>query len=125
VHITSRPLYLWQLVQHLAEPRAQQVDVDVRLRQQVPHRAALLIEQCRHQVGRLDELVVAPDRQALGICKCLLELAGHFVHSHPKTPPRLIASIYPSGGGYSGEFKSALQIAADADVSARWNGWRR
>jgi hypothetical protein len=33
-------------------------------------------------MGGLDKLVVSPHRQALGLGKCLLELAGHFVHSH-------------------------------------------
>ena len=45
-------------------------------------RAALLIEQRRHQVRRLEHVVVAPDRQRLGIGQRLLKTRSQFVHSH-------------------------------------------
>ena len=44
-----------------------EVDVDVGLRQQVAHRAALLVQQGDHEVDRLDKLVVPADRETLGL----------------------------------------------------------
>ena len=64
------------------ELRAQQVDVDARLVEQRAHAAALLIQQREHHVRGLDVLVVAADRQRLGIGQRQLEFAGQFVHSH-------------------------------------------
>ena len=86
--VAGRALHPRQAVERLAEGRAQLVDVDVGLCQQVAHRAAFLVEQRRHQVHRLDELVIAPDRQALGVLERQLELAGQFVHSHGIRFPR-------------------------------------
>ena len=48
MHLTGGTLDLRQLVQQLAQPGAEQVDVDVRLRQKMAHRAAFLVEQRRH-----------------------------------------------------------------------------
>ena len=76
------PSTLASAVERLAELRAQQVDVDAGLVEQGPHRAALLVQQGRHHVQRLDVLVVAADRERLGIGQRLLEFAGQFVHAH-------------------------------------------
>ena len=84
MHVTRRALHRGQAVERLAERRAQLVDVDIRLRQQVTHRAALLVEQRHHQVRRFDELMVAPDRQALGVGQGHLEFAGQSIHPHGK-----------------------------------------
>ena len=46
------------------------------------HGTALLVEQGDQQVGGFDELVIAPDGQALGIRQRHLKLACHLVHSH-------------------------------------------
>jgi hypothetical protein len=43
--------------------------------QQRPHRAALLVEQRDQHMHRLDEVVVAADRQRLRVSQRLLELA--------------------------------------------------
>ena len=45
-----------------------------------------LVEQGYHYVNRFDQLVVKARRQALGIRKRQLELAGQFVHSHISSP---------------------------------------
>jgi hypothetical protein len=82
VHLARVAFDLRQAVERLAELRAQQVDVDPGLVEQRPHGAALLIQQGRHDVQRLDVLVVAADRQRLGISQRLLESAGQFVHAH-------------------------------------------
>ena len=47
--------------------------------------AALLVEQRRHQVHRLDVLIVAADRQRLGIRQSRLEFGRQLVHSHENT----------------------------------------
>jgi len=44
--------------------------------------AALLIEQRQHDVDRLDHVVVAPDRETLGIGQSLLQTRGQFIHAH-------------------------------------------
>ena len=82
VHFAGVAFDLRQAVERLAELRAQQIDVGAGLVEQGPHRAALLVEQGRHHVQRLDVLVVAADRERLGIGQRQLELAGQFVHAH-------------------------------------------
>ncbi len=74
-----------QPIDRLAELRAQQVHVDAGLRQQPAHRAALLLEQRRHQVHRLDELVIPADGQRLRVLQRLREVRGQFVHAHGNT----------------------------------------
>jgi|GEM_PF-3895594 len=48
----------------------------------MPDRTPLLIQQRRHQVDGLDELMVTPYRQTLGIGQGHLELCREFVRSH-------------------------------------------
>ncbi len=86
VHIALRALDFGQPVQGFAELRTQFVHVHIGLRQQVAHRAALLIEQRDHDVLRLDELVIAADGERLRVGQGLLEFTGQFVHTHERTP---------------------------------------
>jgi hypothetical protein len=64
----------------------------------MPHRAAVLVQQRDHEVNRLDELVIAPDRQTLGIRQRHLELAGQLVHPHANLSPLFFKVIRKSGG---------------------------
>ncbi len=82
VDLAARAFHLREVVDRLAELRAQPVDVGTRLVEQRPHRAALLVEQREHHVGGFDELVVAAERERLGVREGHLELAGQFVHAH-------------------------------------------
>ena len=82
MHLAARAFHLRQPVERLVELAAQCVDVDVALREQVARTAALLIEQRRQHVCRFDLLVVAPEREALGLAESGLELRGQLVHAH-------------------------------------------
>ncbi len=82
VHVAAGAFDLGQPVERLAELRAQQVHVDAGLVEQVPHGAALLVQQGRHHVQRLDVLMIAANSERLGISQRQLELARQFVHSH-------------------------------------------
>ena len=73
VDFARRALDGRQAVERLAELRAQHVHVHAGLGQQAAHRAALLLEQRRHQMDRLDELMVAADRERLRVGERLLE----------------------------------------------------
>ena len=73
LHVAAGALHLGQLIQGHTELRSKPVDVDVCLGEQVAHAAALLVEQCRHHMDGLDELVIAPDGQTLGIRQGHLE----------------------------------------------------
>ena len=63
VYLASGALDCRQPVHRVAELRPQQVDVDAGFGQQSAHAAALLVEQRHHDMSRLDELVILPDRQ--------------------------------------------------------------
>ena len=82
MHLAGRTLDLGLLVERLAETRTQQVDVGAGLRQQMPDGTSLLIEQGRHQMNRLDNLVATANRQRLGVAECELKFAGQFVLAH-------------------------------------------
>ena len=82
LHVAAMALDLRQAVDDVGEQRAQPVDVDPRLDQQRPHAAALGVEHGQQQVRRLDELVVAADRQRLGVGQRRLKSAGEFVLAH-------------------------------------------
>ena len=75
-------LDLGQLLQGLAKLAAQSADIDAGLHQQRPRRATLLVQQGHQHVHRLDQIVVTPHRQRLGIGQCLLEARSQFVHAH-------------------------------------------
>jgi hypothetical protein len=80
--VAAGALHCGQSVEQIAEGGAQTIDVDVRTGQQVPHRAALLVQQGNHQVDGLDKLVIPTDGQALSICQGHLKLCGQLIHSH-------------------------------------------
>ena len=82
VDVSASPLDLGETIQGLTQGRAQAVDVRVRLGQQVAHRAPLLVQQCDHQVHGLDELVVPPHRQTLGVRQGHLKFRCQLVHPH-------------------------------------------
>ena len=82
VHLSGRALDLRQPLEHFAELRAQHIDIDAGLRKQRAHRPALLVEQCNHQVHRLDHLMVAANSQRLGIRQRFLEFTGQTIHTH-------------------------------------------
>ena len=50
------------------------------------HGGALLVEQGRHHVHRLEELVVVADREALGVRERHLEFRRELVRSHGELP---------------------------------------
>ena len=79
-------LHRGEMIQRVPDLGAQHVHVDLGLGQQWPDAASVLIQQSEHQVHRLDELVIAPKRQALGFRQRHLKLACQFVHSHGATP---------------------------------------
>jgi hypothetical protein len=62
--------------------RTQQVDVDTGFGQQATQRATLLIEQCHHNVCRLDELMILADGKGLRLAERHLKFAGQFVQTH-------------------------------------------
>ncbi len=71
-----------QLIQGLAEFLFQDRQIDAGLAQHRQAVAALLVDQCRKQMDRLDQAVVTADGQALGIAQSLLEFAGEFIDTH-------------------------------------------
>ena len=109
MYVAGGPLDPGHRVQLFAQLRAQQVYIDVRLHQQVAHGPTLLVEQGRHQVGRLDELVVTADSQALGIRQRLLKLACHLVHTHNNDSPR-VTGIYLYKWGLFADFQAHTSL---------------
>ncbi len=81
-HLAARALHLGDPVEGSGQIRAQFCHLSAGFLQQRPGGAALLVEQRRHQVHRLDVLIVATHRQGLGIGQCLLEFGRQLVHSH-------------------------------------------
>ena len=105
LHIAAGALDARQTVERFAKLGAQQIDVDIGLGEQGPHRAAVLIEQCCQHMHRLDELVIAAHRQALSVAQSQLKLAGQFVHTHACVPRKNVISLV-NRGGFT-EFKTA------------------
>ena len=85
LHVATGALHLGQFIQGHTQLRAQPIDVDVGLGEQVANAAALLIEQGNHHVGGFDELVIAPDGQALCVRQGRLEFGGELVAAHSKS----------------------------------------
>ncbi|MNV18433.1 hypothetical protein D3C71_1092560 [compost metagenome] len=86
LHIPLDAAHLGQAVELLAETGAQGVDVHPGQGQQRTDGAAILIEQCRHQMDGFDELVVTTQCERLGIGNSDLEFAGQAIEAHC-TPP--------------------------------------
>ncbi len=68
-----------------AQLRAQLVHIDAGLYQQRPHRPPLAVQQGEQHVRGLEELMVAPERERLGVGQRLLKAAREFVHPHGDT----------------------------------------
>ncbi len=97
MHLASRSaLHPGQLFQRLAELCPQRVHIHSGGRQQRPHAAALLVEQRQKQMNRFDIVVIAPDRERLGIGQRHLKLVGQFVHSHMAIPRKFDWAVPPS-----------------------------
>ena len=86
VDLAGRALDLRQPIELRAELRSAAVDVDARLDQERLRRCRPAVEQRRHHVRRLDELIVAADAQRLRVGQRLLEAAREFVHAHGLRP---------------------------------------
>ena len=82
VHLAAAAFHRGHAVQHLADLGAQGIGVHVGLGEQRTRGATILIQQRRQHVHRLDELVIAPDGQALRLGQRHLEFGGEFVHAH-------------------------------------------
>ena len=80
--LATGTLDLRQALQSDTKLRSQQVDVGTRLGQESTHGAALLVEQCNHDVGGLDELVIESYGERLRLSQRHLKFACQFVHSH-------------------------------------------
>ena len=84
-HLAGRSFHLRRPIERGREFRAQLGDIGARLLEQWTRGAALLVEQRRHQVHRLDVLIVATDGERLGIRQRRLEFGRQLVHSHENT----------------------------------------
>ena len=82
MYVAAAALHRRQFLHGLAQLRTQQVHIDVGLREQMPHTAALLVEQRDQHMHRLDELMIAAHGEALGIGEGGLKFTGQFVHAH-------------------------------------------
>ena len=76
IDVAGRVLDFAQLIQLLTQSQAQAVDIKTDLHQQRLDRAALLFEQCLHQVQRLNGRMVQTHSQGLRIGERELQLAG-------------------------------------------------
>src|SRR5438105_3803507 len=82
VYLAGGALDLGQPVEERQQPRAQLVDVGPRLHEQRAHRAARAVEHRQQDVRGLDELMIAAERERLGVGQRLLKAAGELVHAH-------------------------------------------
>jgi len=76
VYVPGGAFDLRQAIEQPQESRAQLVDVRAGLQQQRTHGATGPVEHGEHHVRRLEELVVAAERERLCIGERLLEAAG-------------------------------------------------
>ena len=95
LHFAAMPFHLGQTLDRLLQRGLQRRDIAAGARQQRSCAAVGIVEQGQQQVLRLDELVVAADRQTLGIGQRLLELGGKFVETHES----LLLDNCPCNGG--------------------------
>ena len=86
LHVPFYAAHARQAIQLLAEAGAQGVDIHPGQGKQRTDGAAILIDQCGHQVNGFDELVVTTQRKRLGIGNSNLEFAGQAIEAHC-TPP--------------------------------------
>src|SRR5206468_1497670 len=85
VNVPGCALDLRQALEQPQQSRAQLVDVRTGLQQQRPHRAAGAVQHRQHHVRGLQELVIAAERERLGVGERLLQAAGEFIHAHGNT----------------------------------------
>ncbi len=86
IHIAVGILDLGQLVQLFGEGLAQAGEVEADLAQQRENGTALLFEQGREEVQRLDGRMVVANGQGLGIRQGELQFAGETVYTHGQGP---------------------------------------
>ena len=86
MHLARRALHRRQPVQGLTDAGPQDIGINIGLGQEMPGAAALLIEQRRHDMQRLDILVIAPYRQTLSLGQGNLKFGGEFIHAHTRHP---------------------------------------
>ena len=86
-NLAGRSFHFGQAVERGGEVGAQLGHIDAGFLQQRTCGTALLVEQGRHQVHRLDVLIVATNGERLGIGQGRLEFGRQLVHSH-KPPSR-------------------------------------
>ena len=84
-HIAARTLHRGQPIERRCQLRTQLRHIGARLLEQRPRGATFLIEQRRHEVRRLDVLIVTTERQRLGIRQGGLEFGRQLVHAHGST----------------------------------------
>jgi hypothetical protein len=89
VDFARRAFDAWDAVERLAELRAQQIQIGAGFGEYARHAAALLLEQGRHHVHGLDELMVASNRKRLRVGKGLLKVCRQLVHAHEWALPSL------------------------------------
>jgi len=75
MHIAGHAFNTGEVLQRLTQLGAQAVDIDIGLTQQMSHTAALLIQEGDHEMQGLNELMIPPHRQTLGIRQRHLKLA--------------------------------------------------
>ena len=99
MNVAGLTLHQRQPIQHLAQLGLQQIDVDTGFCQQVANHAARLVQHGRQQVYRLDKLVLAANRQRLGVRQRELKFACQFVHPHGRAPVSVFLLLLWGRGG--------------------------
>ena len=84
-HLAGRSFHFRHAIERSAEFGPQLCDIGTGFLQQRTGGTALLIEQCRHQMRRLDVLIIAADGERLGIGQSRLKFGRQLVHSHEST----------------------------------------
>ncbi len=82
IDITVGVLHAGQIIQNFLQLAAQVVNFKARLTEQRFYRTTLLIKQCRNQMHRLDNTVISPHCQGLGVGQSGLKFAGQSINSH-------------------------------------------
>ncbi len=82
VHLARRALHLGQPVDRLGQGLFQGIWIAAGLRDERSDTAVLLVQEGQQQMLGLDLLVVAPEREALGLGQGLLQLGRELVESH-------------------------------------------
>jgi hypothetical protein len=86
VHLAGGAFHLRQLLDGLGETLAEKLRIASRLADQAGDAAVFLAEEREQQVGGLDVLLVAAERQALRLGEGFLQLGGELVKAHVIDP---------------------------------------